>query len=145
MKGFPKILKTKEDYYNCLAMVAAGELAAAELLAKIESLEKQRYINCAVVEAAAEKKAVTVYYCDEAAAGMAFAADGIMGTVTVVTHIQSEEAKAAGETANDRTVLTLSKGIEAAGGFIALETAATVAGMTADDITALKGVLKQYE
>ena len=22
MKGFPKVLKTKEDYYNCLAMVA---------------------------------------------------------------------------------------------------------------------------
>lgn len=145
MKGFPKILKTKEDYYNCLAMVAAGELAAADLLAKIESLEKQRYINCAVVEATAEKKAVTIYYCDEAAAGMTFTADGIAGTVTVVTHIQSDEAKAAGETANDRTVLTLSKGIEAAGGFIALETAATVAGMTADDITALKGVLKQYE
>ena len=30
MKGFPKVLKTKEDYYNCLAMVASGELAAAE-------------------------------------------------------------------------------------------------------------------
>ena len=32
MKGFPKVLKTKEDYYNCLAMVAAGELKAADLL-----------------------------------------------------------------------------------------------------------------
>lgn len=49
------------------------------------------------------------------------------------------------ENGNDRTVLTLSKGVEAAGGVIALETAATVAGMTADDIKALKGVLKQYE
>ena len=145
MKGFPKILKTKEDYYNCLAMVAAGELAAADLLAKIESLEKQRYINCAIVEAAPEKKAVTVYYCDEAAAGMTFMADDITGMVTAITHTQSEDAKAAGETANDRTVLTLSKGVDAAGGFIGLETAATVAGMTADDITALKGVLKQYE
>lgn len=29
-----KVLKTKEDYYNCLAMVASGELAAADLLAK---------------------------------------------------------------------------------------------------------------
>lgn len=145
MKGFPKTLKTKEDYYNCLAMVAAGELTAADLLAKIESLEKQRYINCAVVEAAAEKKAVTIYYCDEAAAGMAFVSGSVTGTVTAVTHTKSEDAKAAGETANDRTVLTLSKGIDAADGFIGLETAATVAGMTADDITALKGVLKQYE
>ena len=58
MKGFPKVLKTKEDYYNCLAMVAAGELDAADLERKIESLEKQRYIQCAVVETAPEKKAV---------------------------------------------------------------------------------------
>ena len=129
MKGFPKTLKTKEDYYNCLAMVAAGELDAADLERKIDSLEK----------------AVTIYYCAEAAEGMAFDADGVTGTVTAVTHIQSEKAREMEENGNDRTVLTLSKGVEAAGGVIALETAATVAGMTADDIKALKGVLKQYE
>ncbi len=145
MKGFPKTLKTKDDYYNCLAMVAAGQLAAADLLAKIESLEKQRYIQCAIVSVAEEKKAVTVYYCDEAAPGMAFAAGGISGTVTVVTHTQTDDAAAAGETGNDRTVLTLSKGIAADNTAIGLEKAAAVAGMTADDITALKGVLKQYE
>ena len=70
MKGFPKTLKTKEDYYNCLAMVAAGELLAADLLAKVESLERQRYIQCVIVSAAEEKKTVTVYYCDEAAPGI---------------------------------------------------------------------------
>ena len=145
MKGFPKTLKTKDDYYNCLAMVAAGELAAADLLAKIERLEKQRYIQCAIVSVAEEKKAVTVYYCDEAAPGMAFEAGGISGTVTAVTHTQTDEAVAAGETGNDRTVLTLSKGIAADNTAIGLEKAAAVAGMTADDITALKGVLKQYE
>lgn len=145
MKGFPKTLKTKDDYYNCLAMVAAGELAAADLLAKIESLEKQRYIQCVIVSAAEEKKAVTVYYCDEAAPGMAFAAGGISGTITAVTHTQTDDAAAAGETGNDRTVLTLSKGIAADNTAIGLEKAAAVAGMTADDITALKGVLKQYE
>lgn len=145
MKGFPKTLKTKDDYYNCLAMVAAGELAAADLLAKIESLEKQRYIQCVIVSAAEEKKAVTVYYCDEAAPGMAFEAGGISGTITAVTHTQTDEAAAAGETGNDRTVLTLSKGITAENTAIGLEKAAAVAGMTADDITALKGVLKQYE
>lgn len=145
MKGFPKTLKTKADYYNCLAMVAAGELDAADLERKIESLEKQRYIQCAVVETAPEKKAVTIYYCAEAAEGMVFDADGVTGTVTAVTYIQSEKAREMEENGNDRTVLTLSKGVEAAGGVIALETAAMVAGMTADDIKALKGVLKQYE
>lgn len=86
MKGFPKVLKTKEDYYNCLAMVASGELAAADLLAKIESAENQRYIECGVAAVEEEKKAVTVYYCDEAAVGMKFVAGDVSGTVQGVTH-----------------------------------------------------------
>ena len=145
MKGFPKTLQTKEDYYNCLAMVAAGELAAADLLAKIESAEAQRHIQCAVAEAQPEKKAVTLIYCDEAAVGMKFTAGGVSGTVQAVTHVQSGEAQEAGEAANDRTALTLSKAVAADCAVIALETAETVAGMTTDDIKALKGVLKQYE
>ena len=103
MKGFPKVLKTKEDYYNCLAMVASGELAAADLLAKIESAENQRYIECGVAAVEEEKKAVTVYYCDEAAVGMKFVAGDVSGTVQGVTHIQTDEAAAAGEAGNDRT------------------------------------------
>lgn len=90
MKGFPKVLKTKEDYYNCLAMVASGELAAADLLAKIESAENQRYIECGVAAVEEEKKAVTVYYCDEAAVGMKFVAGDVSGTVQGVTHIQTK-------------------------------------------------------
>ena len=84
MKGFPKTLKTKEDFYNCLAMVARGELAAADLLAKIESAEKQRFICCQVVEVAAEKKAITVMYCDEAAVGMKFTAGNVSGSIAAV-------------------------------------------------------------
>lgn len=75
-------------YYNCLAMVASGELAAADLLAKIESAENQRYIECGVAAVEEEKKAVTVYYCDEAAVGMKFVAGDVSGTVQGVTHIQ---------------------------------------------------------
>lgn len=93
MKGFPKVLKTKEDYYNCLAMVASGELAAADLLAKIESAENQRYIECGVAAVEEEKKAVTVYYCDEAAVGMKFVAGDVSGTVQGVTHIQTRGGK----------------------------------------------------
>lgn len=141
MKGFPKVLKTKEDYYNCLAMVASGELAAADLLAKIESAENQRYIECGVAAVEEEKKAVTVYYCDEATVGMKFVAGDVSGTVQGVTHIQIDEAAAAGEAGNDRTALTLSKAVKAGCTVIALERTDTVAGMTTDDIAALKGVL----
>ncbi len=145
MKGFPKTLKTREDYYNCLAMVAAGELAAGDLLAKIEGAEAQRYMHCAVADVAVERKAVTLVYCDEAAVGMKFVAGGVSGTVQAVTHVQSDEAKERKETGNDRTVLTLSKAVAADCTVVALETAETVSGMTKDDIASLKGVLKQYE
>lgn len=149
-KGVTKIQTkdiTDQRFNSSVCGIVTGtvELDAADLERKIESLEKQRYIQCAVVETAPEKKAVTIYYCAEAAEGMVFDADGVTGTVTAVTHIQSEKAREMEENGNDRTVLTLSKGVEAAGGVIALETAAMVAGMTADDIKALKGVLKQYE
>ena len=126
-------------------MVASGELAAADLLAKIESAENQRYIECGVAAVEEEKKAVTVYYCDEAAVGMKFVAGDVSGTVQGVTHIQTDEAAAAGEAGNDRTALTLSKAVKAGCKVIALERTDTVAGMTTDDIAALKGVLKQYE
>ena len=128
-----------------IAMVASGELAAADLLAKIESAENQRYIECGVAAVEEEKKAVTVYYCDEAAVGMKFVAGDVSGTVQGVTHIQTDEAAAAGEAGNDRTALTLSKAVKAGCKVIALERTDTVAGMTTDDIAALKGVLKQYE
>lgn len=145
MDGFPKTLKTKEDFYNCLAMVARGELKAADLLAKIESAEKQRFICCPAVEVAAEKKAVTVMYCDEATVGMKFTAGSVSGSIMAVVHKQSEEAEAAGKEGNDITALTLSKAVAAGTDTINLEISKTVAGMSPDDFNALKGVLKQYE
>ena len=74
---------------------------------------------------------------------MKFVAGDVSGTVQGVTHIQTDEA--AGEAGNDRTALTLSKAVKAGCKVIALERTDTVAGMTTDDIAALKGVLKQYE
>ena len=44
-----------------------------------------------------------------------------------------------------QNTLTLSKAVKAGCKVIALERTDTVAGMTTDDIAALKGVLKQYE
>ena len=134
MKGFPKVLKTKEDYYNCLARRQ-----------RQMCIRDRRYIECGVAAVEEEKKAVTVYYCDEAAVGMKFVAGDVSGTVQGVTHIQTDEAAAAGEAGNDRTALTLSKAVKAGCKVIALERTDTVAGMTTDDIAALKGVLKQYE
>ena len=48
------------------------------------------------------------------------------GTVQGVTHIQTDEAAAAGEVGNDRTALTLSKAVKAGCTVIALERTDTV-------------------
>lgn len=49
------------------------------------------------------------------------------------------------EDVKKKRALTLSKAVKAGCKVIALERTDTVAGMTTDDIAALKGVLKQYE
>lgn len=126
----------------------AAEEAAAEAAAKAE--EEEAATELVKVKAQRrfldkELNQITVYYCDEAAVGMKFVAGDVSGTVQGVTHIQTDEAAAAGEAGNDRTALTLSKAVKAGCKVIALERTDTVAGMTTDDIAALKGVLKQYE
>ena len=75
---------------------------------------------------------------------MKFVAGDVSGTVQGVTHIQTDEAAAAGEAGTTEQPYTFQSG-KAGCKVIALERTDTVAGMTTDDIAALKGVLKQYE
>ena len=61
MKGYPKKLKTKEDYYNCLAMVQAGELEAAGLVEALDALEERRYIPCNILQISNNLYAVALF------------------------------------------------------------------------------------
>lgn len=144
MKGFPKTLKTKADYYNCFAMVADGSLSAADLLAKINSVDFQRYIQCPVISMSA--KTVTIHFCNEAVEGMKFLVEvgeeEITGKITSVIH---NKTKPEDEGTNDVTILTLSQAIPLDTRVIALEVSDTAAGMSVADIASLKEALKRYE
>ena len=60
MKGYPTMLKTKEDYFNCLAMVQAGELEAAGLTEALDALEKRRYIESRIISTSSDRQQVTI-------------------------------------------------------------------------------------
>ena len=144
MKGYPKKLKTKEDYYNCLAMVQAGELPAAGLREALDALEKRRYIPCNILQISGNRKEVTVLYCTEAKVGAAFIAGEAAGEVTAVTNIQAEQ----GSDEQSVTKLGLSAAVPQDVTVVqvmnSVDALARV-GMTEADIAAIKEVLKNYE
>ena len=42
MRKFPKNLKTRDDIYNCLDMVRAGQLKASDLVNAINKIKNQK-------------------------------------------------------------------------------------------------------
>ena len=144
MKGYPKKLKTKEDYYNCLAMVQAGEIAAAGLKEALDALEKRRYISCNILQISGNRKEVTVLYCTEAKVGAAFIAGEATGEVTAVTNVQ------VARDSDEQSVTKLGLSAAVPQDVTAVEVMNSVdvlarVGMTEDDIRAIREVLKNYE
>lgn len=141
MKGYPSTLNTREDYYNCLAMVQAGELGAAGLRAAVDALEAQRYIHAAVLAVGTTKKSVTIMYCPEIKVGASYYCGESSGTVknAVAVHTADETDNMtltlSGEIPSDATEISILSSVDSL----------ALVGMTEDDITAIKGVLRRYE
>lgn len=145
MKGYPTQLKTKEDFYNCLAMVQAKELNAAGLQQALDALEEQRYINAGILSKAQENKQVNIMYLNEAEANTAFKCREVTGTIKSVTSKQSADEQE--EPSTTTLILSAAVPADATSVMIYNSTIDVLAGygMTEDDIKAIKGVLKQYE
>jgi tellurite resistance-related uncharacterized protein len=144
VKGYPSNFNTKEDYYNCLAMMQAGKLDAAGLKEAIDALEEQRYIHTSILSRSAENKEVSIRLCQEVAVGAAFYCGNVTGTVksAVAKHSANTDEQ------QDTMELTLSAAIPDAENMIHIISSVdnlALVGMTEDDIKAIKGVLKQYE
>lgn len=147
MKGFPKIIATGQDIYNCLAMVKAGELAARDLRGAIQSIETRGFIHCPIVEISADRKTVTINYCTEAKAGQTV--NG--ANVTAVQHAHNA-ARGAGDTGGDTsptdTALTLKTALAAGVSVLAVPSPVSQfaeLGITAAQLTEIEEVLKNYE
>ena len=70
MKGMPIKMSTGKDFTNCLAMVQAGELDAAELQAHIDALEARQFVEIPIIEMSADRKSVVIMACDKVNKGM---------------------------------------------------------------------------
>ena len=143
MKGYPSNFNTKEDYYNCLTLVQAGELEAEGLKDALNALEEQRYIHTTILSRSADKKEVSIMFYTEVTVGTAFYCGNVIGTVksTVAKHNAKDDEP-------DTMKLTLSDAIsdeETRVHIISNVDNLALVGMTEDDIKAIKGVLKQYE
>lgn len=143
MKGYPSNFNTKEDYYNCLSMVQAGDLEAAGLKSAIDALEERRYIHTAILSKSADKKEISIMSCPEIAIGAPFYCGDTTGTIKSAVSIHSTDKDRA-----DTMALTLSTAIPETETKIHIISSVDVLvslGMNEDDIKAIKGVLKQYE
>ena len=69
MKGFPKVIKTKSDLVNTFKMAKKGSLKKSDWLEAVAKLENQNWIMCPVISLSEDRKAVTIMFCAEAAAG----------------------------------------------------------------------------
>lgn len=143
MKGYPNNFNTKEDYYNCLAMVQAGELEAAGLIEALNALEEQRYIHTVILSRSEDGKSVHIMLCSEVAIGAAFYCGAVAGVVknAVGTHNAKIDEP-------DTMQLMLSAGVPETEKEIHILSSVdnlALVGMTVEDIKVIKGVLKQYE
>jgi hypothetical protein len=101
MKGFPKTLKTRQDIEHCFEMAQSGELAVSEIECALKCIEEKGFLKCPVVTLSANRKTVTIRYCNEAKAGEAGNA-----VITNVKH-ETDPNDSSGGDSFSFTVLTL--------------------------------------
>jgi hypothetical protein len=140
MKGFPKKLETGDDIKNCLDLVNAGKLEKADLHSALLAIEKQNYINAPIRALSDDRKTATIGYCNEAAAGGAFVAGSLTGTIKTVTHIEGKADPVTGEKKLETSDILLSRAITAGTELLQIVTSPDIYGQfgyTAEDFTAL--------
>ncbi len=120
MRNFPKNLKTKEDIYNCLEMVRAGELRATDLTKAINKIKNQNYINAEITGISEDRKIVTTRYLAEADEGSRAKIGATIVTIKAVTHTESEPDEH-GNTSFVSSDITVSKAIAKSAEIFALE------------------------
>ena len=90
MKKFPKSLSTREDIYNCLERVRAGELRASDMIKAIKKIKNQNYINAIIEEISSDRKTVTTHYLYEAELDARAKVGNVVVTIQEVEHLESE-------------------------------------------------------
>ena len=88
MKGFPKVIKTKSDLVNTFKMAKKGSLKKSDWLEAVAKLENQNWIMCPVINLSEDRKAVTIMFCAEAAAGQRVKNGAVYPTIQSVETVE---------------------------------------------------------
>lgn len=120
MRNFPKNLKTRDDIYNCLDMVRAGQLKASDLVNAINKIKNQNYINAVITEVSEDRKTVTTNYLAEADVDGRAKVENLTVTIKRVTHIEGEPDKE-GKTSFVYSEIEVSRAVAAGAEVFALE------------------------
>ncbi len=142
MKHFPKKIATKDDLYNCLSLVQNGVLKPNELKQAIKQIENSGYIQCPILETDTERKIIKVRYCAEAVV------DVKIGNVTSCRITNVEHVSADDSEEINLSIITISKALTEDDNILLITSPINPfdsIGVTATEITNLKGVLKNYE
>lgn len=120
MRNFPKNLKTRDDIYNCLDMVRAGQLKVSDLVNAINKIKNQNYINAVITEVSEDRKTVTTNYLAEADVDGHAKVENLTVTIKRVTHIEGEPDKE-GKTSFVSSEIEVSRAVAAGAEVFALE------------------------
>ena len=91
MKGFPKVIKTKSDLVNTFKMAKKGSLKKSDWLEAVAKLENQNWIMCPVINLSEDRKAVTIMFCAEAAAGQRVKNGAVYPTIQSVETVEVDK------------------------------------------------------
>lgn len=168
MKGFPKVIKTKSDLVNTFKLAKKGSLKKANWLEAVAKLENQNWIMCPVISLSEDRKAVTIMFCAEAAAGQRVKNGAVYPTIQSVETVEvgkdttdtenaategqgaaregTEDGQAAaGQNTATHTILNLSKAVNMGTTEIGIPAAVTFyerLGISKEEVEEMKGELE---
>ena len=168
MKGFPKVIKTKSDLVNTFKMAKKGSLKKSDWLEAVAKLENQNWIMCPVINLSEDRKAVTIMFCAEAAAGQRVKNGAVYPTIQSVETVEVDKSTtdtenaategqeaaregtesgqaAAGQNTVTHTILNLSKAVNIGTTEIGIPAAVTFydrMGISREEVEEMKGELE---
>lgn len=168
MKGFPKVIKTKSDLVNTFKMAKKGSLKKSDWLEAVAKLENQNWIMCPVISLSEDRKAVTIMFCAEAAAGQRVKNGAVYPTIQSVETVEVDKSTtdtenaaaegqgaaregtesgqaAAGQNTATHTVLNLSKAVNMGTTEIGIPAAVSFydrMGISKEEVEEMKGELE---
>ena len=125
-------------------MAKKGSLKKSDWLEAVAKLENQNWIMCPVINLSEDRKAVTIMFCAEAAAGQRVKNGAVYPTIQSVETVEVDKSTTATH-APTHTILKLSKAVNIGTMEIGIPVAVTFydrMGISREEVEEMKGELE---